>query len=353
MKSFLKNIALSIVSLVVFAALVELLFLALYGPTHSTHGDVIARREKAGHALLANVDRTHAGKRVVTNELGLRDPRPPHTSADSTQILILGDSFTFGFGVEDEDSYPRQLERLLNDAAGEEGYIVINAGVPGYSTFHELRLLTRILPHYSPRWVVVGFHPGDVAGGYRESHADPVPIVEEGESAKETTDAKRGSGSFRIRGRNFARKWTWRLKDRSSFFSWLYRVYKTWLIQYVPPPRAFTWHSDAFLDPNQFQGTKSALTGIRDMAAEHDARVAVFMIVPLLNWKAYPYRPLHAGMAEFCEQNDMAFVDPLSAFSQHSPGKLWAAINDAHYSPEANRIAAGVLRDFLLAQEAD
>ena len=205
-KSFLKNIALSIVSLVVFAALVELLFLALYGPTHSTHGDVIARREKGGHALLANVDRTHAGMRVVTNELGLRDPRSPHTSADSTQILILGDSFTFGFGVEDGDSYPRQLERLLNDAAGEESYIVINAGVPGYSTRHELRLLTRIIPHYSPRWVVVGFHPGDVAGGYREERADPVPIVEE-ESAKETKDAERGSGGFtiRVQGSKWAR----------------------------------------------------------------------------------------------------------------------------------------------------
>jgi hypothetical protein len=43
---------------------------------------------------------------------------------------MLGDSVTFGYGVDQTQSFPAELERLLNQSGK---YEVINAGVPGYS----------------------------------------------------------------------------------------------------------------------------------------------------------------------------------------------------------------------------
>src|SRR5205823_1896613 len=54
---------------------------------------------------------------VHTNWLGLRNPET-HRIAKSkgTRILAIGDSTTFGWGVNDEDAWPRFLENSLTEA---------------------------------------------------------------------------------------------------------------------------------------------------------------------------------------------------------------------------------------------
>ena len=64
---------------------------------------------------------------VQTSAEGLRDEGIP----DSPWILALGDSTTFGWGVEAEETWPEQLEERLSMP-------VVNAGVPGHSTHQGL-----------------------------------------------------------------------------------------------------------------------------------------------------------------------------------------------------------------------
>src|SRR5262249_2123662 len=69
---------------------------------------------------------------VTTNELGLRrlgtdDPGGPPAPDGKTVIHCLGDSFTMGWGVEDDESYPAVLARKLGD-----GHLVLNLGVDGF-----------------------------------------------------------------------------------------------------------------------------------------------------------------------------------------------------------------------------
>ncbi len=49
------------------------------------------------------------------------------------RLLAIGDSVTFGWGVEDTEAYPAQLEALLRKE--HEGVQVLNAGVPAQSLF--------------------------------------------------------------------------------------------------------------------------------------------------------------------------------------------------------------------------
>ncbi|MBT5049755.1 MAG: hypothetical protein HOM58_14740 [Rhodospirillaceae bacterium] len=67
----------------------------------------------------------------------------------SKRIFTIGDSQTFGFGLSDDDSWPNQLQCLLNDAE------VYNLGVPGINTDQYLVRLSQIWANLTPRDVVL------------------------------------------------------------------------------------------------------------------------------------------------------------------------------------------------------
>jgi hypothetical protein len=90
---------------------------------------------------------------IEQNSHGFRDlersiERPAHVD----RILCVGDSFTWGWGVEQEDIYTRRLERLLS-AAGRPTE-VLNAGVGGYGTDQELLYLRRAGLRFRPDIVI-------------------------------------------------------------------------------------------------------------------------------------------------------------------------------------------------------
>lgn len=70
---------------------------------------------------------------VETNSLGCRDDE---SSLADPAILLLGDSFGFGWGVEKNES----CEQILEDSCGVK---VLNLSVPGYGTIQEFLLLRR------------------------------------------------------------------------------------------------------------------------------------------------------------------------------------------------------------------
>lgn len=63
-------------------------------------------------------------------------------------IICLGDSFTYGWGVSTDDSYPRQLERMLNQNNPRMHFKVFNLGVPGSNSSQQLLYLENTLGRY-------------------------------------------------------------------------------------------------------------------------------------------------------------------------------------------------------------
>lgn len=100
--------------------------------------------------------------RYATNRDGFRGrpltPKRPGT----VRILCLGDSYTFGWGVdENEEPYPRIIERVLNQDAGTTRVEALNLGIPGYNTRMENALLQRIAGQYEPDIVVAAYVMND------------------------------------------------------------------------------------------------------------------------------------------------------------------------------------------------
>lgn len=92
-----------------------------------------------------------AGVEASFDELGLREERPRATDG-RPRVLLLGDSVAFGYGLAQEATIARALER-----ASTTPLEVLNAGVPGYATEQETRLLARLAPILRPKAAVLLF----------------------------------------------------------------------------------------------------------------------------------------------------------------------------------------------------
>ncbi|HVP31818.1 MAG TPA: hypothetical protein VMW35_21935 [Myxococcota bacterium] len=86
----------------------------------------VAHQELGGHVT-----------EVRVNALGLRGPEAsPRPTPGRPRVLVLGDSFAFGFGVAEGSTLRDRLEASLR-ARGVDAE-VLSAGVPGWSTDHQL-----------------------------------------------------------------------------------------------------------------------------------------------------------------------------------------------------------------------
>ena len=113
------------------------------------------------------LERVEFRTRVVTNSLGFRDRRLPGPKPPGTmRVVVLGDSFTQGYGVDEEDAYPRRLERLLDERQPARRHEVINLGVPGACPLDYDAHLEEVGLAYEPDVVVVGFMANDVSDIY-------------------------------------------------------------------------------------------------------------------------------------------------------------------------------------------
>jgi len=99
----------------------------------------------------------------TTNSHGFRGAEFPLKPAPGTiRILMLGDSFTVGQGVEDDETYPACVEAILNEEAGPTRYEVINAGVSGTNTADHLERLNSNGLKFEPDLVTVQFYVNDL-----------------------------------------------------------------------------------------------------------------------------------------------------------------------------------------------
>jgi hypothetical protein len=90
----------------------------------------------------------------VFDENRMRWDRPfPPKQEGRRRILAVGDSFTYGQGIDAFWSYPAQLERMLEGSPPVE---VLNLGVPGRASEDVLEVVRSLVPVLEPDFVVYG-----------------------------------------------------------------------------------------------------------------------------------------------------------------------------------------------------
>ncbi len=92
---------------------------------------------------------------VSINSDRLRDREYPHERSDMRRMLVLGDSFGWGYGVEHVERFDEVLESRHPD------WEIINASVSGYGTDQQLLYLTERGWAYDPDVVLLLFYRND------------------------------------------------------------------------------------------------------------------------------------------------------------------------------------------------
>src|SRR5262249_4103819 len=115
------------------------------------------------HRLRAGYTASRHGVEFHINALGLKDREYPAAKPPGVfRVLMLGDSYTEGFGLRVEDTMPKQAEAMLAGRSCRAPLEILTAGVPSYSPILEYLYLEERGLALAPDLVVLNFDMTDV-----------------------------------------------------------------------------------------------------------------------------------------------------------------------------------------------
>jgi len=158
-------------------------FLSLYNPKPQNYLKVVIPKEwKRRNVNVTGATYSYYWHNIlhVHDRNYMRQTLPfPAKSKNQFRIMVVGDSITYGYGVEEERTYPRLIESsLYNDYRVE----VLNLGISGYQSENILKLIRKYTPTLQPDLIVYGvclndFLPPGVAD-YQNNMAYLFPLPE-------------------------------------------------------------------------------------------------------------------------------------------------------------------------------
>lgn len=142
---------------------------------------------------------------VKTNSKGMNYPEfTEKKKNDELRIVALGDSCTFGWGLDRKDTYVSQTEQVLQKRFPDRNIVYINAGHTGYTSFQGTVLFHRYIRYWSPDIITISFGLND-----HKIHGHPLP------------DSQRYTHNMKLHN-----KLIYYAKQRSEIFLLLFRMLK-------------------------------------------------------------------------------------------------------------------------------
>jgi lysophospholipase L1-like esterase len=271
------------------------------------------------------------------------------------RIAILGDSMTFGQGVEASQAYPKVLESLLK--AGKRECQVLNFGVFSWGPGEYYAYLKNDVLRYHPDIVAVGFFLG---GDFFDTVNSKV-VVQDGELV---VNSSRSGGMLESRKfTQFIPFSSW-LRGHSHLFrlagvalfspkeivvsGYRYDLNKPYEDMLYSP------HSNVFLrdDPQSIFSLNQAV--IKAMAAavnDTGGRFVVILIpeskqVKTASIEGLDYSIPNRAMADFLHAAGIPFVDATEALRRASDNAYYP--QEGHLNPVGHRLVAEAVAELLV-----
>lgn len=131
---------------------------------------------RQGHAVPVNTTMVHKlpGSwhfEYTVNEYGFRGPAVSVSNKYKVpNIVVMGDSYSFGVGVNDGSEYSAILGKLL-----KKPHTVVNLGIPGYGLTNQIRLYYEFGQLYNPEIIIIQFCKNDPS----DNLLHPITFIEE------------------------------------------------------------------------------------------------------------------------------------------------------------------------------
>jgi lysophospholipase L1-like esterase len=256
-----------------------------------------------GHVHRPNAQRRLMGVDVTTSSRGFRDAEYSIERNGAYRMIFLGDSLTFGWGVEIEASFAQLLEQRLGRSRPIE---IINFGAGNYNTQQAVNLLLDAGLQYEPDHVVLFYFIND---------AEPTP--------------RRARWSFLDRSELVSIFWSrLRIARGRLFGTQSYRDYYRSLYADGAPG---------------WLATREALELLAQVCKQQEIRLQVVLLPELHELTDYPFAREHALVKEQLTALDIDALDLAPRFAgEPDPARLWVARDDAH----PNRLAHALIADY-------
>lgn len=255
----------------------------------------------------------HGRVPIHINAHGLRDTEFSLKPAPGThRILCLGDSFTFGYGVLPEDSYPKQLEALLHNRYPEKKFEVINGGfAAGERVSNHVAYLAFKGHTFQPRTVILTVCLNDIGDV-------PMTLLEW------TRVSVPGAPWCRL---------AWLLSD-------VLTNYQARRLAADPDACFKRSCGHGFEDLHWRRGLEAGQEICKAMGVH--LLVAVYPMLEGLDG-SYPWARVHEMVLNTCLKKGIDTIDLLPAFRGRHDRDLWVHPTDQHPSPAGHAIAARAL----------
>jgi lysophospholipase L1-like esterase len=270
-------------------------------------------RPHASGVFPGNVDQTRLFP-YRTNALGLRDRERAAKAADSTRALVIGDSYTWGYAVAEDEAFPQVAERLLR-ARGHTDVEVVNGGVPDYNSRQERQLLEQLLPVYRPDIVFLAYVVNDA----EPATAMPNPPEE----------AYRHSRS-------------WFLTEVAERLN--RRLFRRRILPSAKVNTASSYLEGFEADSVKWRDSREAIRQMRDLSTGAGARFSVLMLPDFTQDfdERYAFGVIHDAVVTWGRELDIPTYDLMQDFRGEDHQQLWVPW-DGHPNAEAHRRIAEIL----------
>lgn len=306
-----------------------------YAPHPVRRFTLLPDQEGFSYGAPARID--HRGFRVNGDQWPAPDQGP--------LVLALGDSFTFGIGVRNDETWPAQLQARLTGST-RRSVEVINAGTISYGAFQELDLLKSTGLATRPQIVVHALYWNDFMNASAPP-PDAPPVVDP-------------NGYFvwdqLSQPRNPLRALAVSATSSSALMFSVRQVAEA-----VGQPRKTTNYGDAYrrflkagLLQSEWQPIEQLYRELKRLSAEHDFFLFV-VVMPVSDIVRTPAPASHAyptAARRMLKELDIPFLDTFQLWTEQGYGMehFRPETADAHLAPAGYRAVSEALSQALLRE---
>lgn len=272
---------------------------------------------------------------VRINENGLRDREHTYErQSDIQRILVLGDSFAWGYGVEESERFSQRLEEMLEVE-------VINAGVSGYSTDQELLWYRTEGIKYETDLVILVVTGNDVGDNDRQLvstiYYKPKFVIEEGQLV---------SIGHPVPETSLQGKFVYFLSQRSSLVYFLVQRYFDALSTYGEIKNNSA-HVNVPVSgvPSAKEPFKLTMALIDEMRNIAVSRKAEFMIVTTDNWWNLQSEATYTDFVATLQSEGYLVLD-VESMPGFDPEKMLIP-DDGHWNRSGHEYVADRIKAFI------
>lgn len=261
--------------------------------------------------------RWYRGGPVHLNAAGFRDgPFNADKPAGTYRVAIVGDSFTYGNGVRQQDRYSDLLRVALPDHIE-----VLNFGAGGANTPEHLNLIARLLPDLHPDFVLLQWYVNDMEDDDSTGRPSFQPLIPLRALHAWLNDS---SALYTVANMRWA---------ETQVALGMTVSYPEYLRRRLGDPNGHDAQRDRHLLLDLIERCRRANVPI-GIVLFPDTAGSDF-------GRGYPFAYLHERVLAVCGEQNLVCLDLRNAFSTVKDHRLlWASRLDHHPSALANKIAA-------------